>query len=206
MVSFFSQKLGDAYRDKLDQDANNYIKFAVDGSKRMLDLIDGLLEYSRLQTNAKSFVRVDMNNVLKKVFSNLSFKIKEKNAVINVTPEKLPVVIADENQMVQLMQNLVVNALKFTNEEPLINISASSVEDKYVFSVSDNGIGIEPQCRERIFKIFKRLVRDNEYEGTGIGLAICKRIVEHHGGEIWVESQSEMRTTFMFSITKMDGK
>ena len=205
MVSFFSQKLGDAYRDKLDQDANDYIKFAVDGSKRMFDLINGLLEYSRVQTKGKNFSRVDMNDVLKKVFNNLKLKIKENSAVINVKPEKLPVVIADENQMVQLMQNLISNALKFSKEYPLINISATSGEDKYVFSVRDHGIGIEPQYRERIFKIFQRLVRADEYEGIGVGLAICKRIVERHGGEIWVKSLSEKGTTFMFSLPKLAG-
>lgn len=206
MVSFFSQKLGDAYRDKLDQDAQDYIKFAVDGSKRMFNLINGLLEYSRVQTKGKKFGQVDMNDVVRKVINNLKLKIKEKNAVVNIITENLPVIFADESQMVQLMQNLVTNAVKFSRGTPLIEISAISSEDKYIFSIKDNGIGIEPQYYERIFKMFQRLVRTDEYEGIGVGLAICKRIIERHEGEIWVESEAGKETTFFFSIPKAGEK
>jgi K+-sensing histidine kinase KdpD len=206
MVSFFSQKLGDRYRDKLDQDAQDYINFAVDGSKRMFNLINGLLEYSRVQTKGKVFGNVDMNEVLNKVLYNLELKIKEKNAVITVVSGQLPVVFADESQMVQLMQNLIANAIKFSRVVPEIKISYKFGSDNCIFSVSDNGIGIEPQYNQRIFKIFQRLVRSDEYEGIGLGLAICKRIIERHRGEIWVESEPGKGTTFHFSILKHEEK
>lgn len=201
MVSFFSQKLGDKYKDKLDQDAQDYIKFAVDGSKRMYYLINGLLEYSRVHTKGKMFKNVDMNEVLRKVNNNLSLKIREKKVIIRVRCEYLPVIFADENQMVQLIQNLIANAIKFTEVKPEINIDCVNEETRYIFSVRDNGIGIEPQYYDRIFKMFQRLVRD-EYEGIGVGLAICKRIIERHGGEIWLKSEPGKGTSFYFSILK----
>ncbi len=200
MVSSYTQMLAQRYENKLDSDAQEYIKFAVDGSKRMYDLINGLLAYSKVQAKGKEFSEVNMNKILEKVINNLSLNIKDKNASVKIKP--LPVLFADESQMVQLMQNLITNSLKFCNESPEIIISSKPEGNKHVFSVKDNGLGIESQYFERIFQIFQRLVRHEDYEGTGIGLAICKRIVERHNGSIWVESEPGKGTTFYFTIPK----
>jgi PAS domain S-box-containing protein len=200
MVSSFTQMLEQRYHDKLDDDGREYIRYAVDGSKRMYFLLNGLLAYSRVQSKAKEFGKVRMTEVIEKVLRNLSLKIKEKNAV--VIYNKLPVVVADENQMIQLIQNLTDNALKFSPVSPKITISAKSLNDYHVFSVKDEGIGIEEQYFEKIFKIFQRLHRKDDYEGTGIGLAICKRIVERHGGNLWVESEPGNGSTFFFTIPR----
>jgi signal transduction histidine kinase len=206
MVSFFSQKLGDKYREKLDQDAQDYIKFAVDGSKRMYYLINGLLEYSRINTKGKTFTSVDMNDVLRKVSNNLGLKIRERKVIITLNCNKLPTVYADENQMVQIMQNLIANGIKFSKGIPEITIGCETESSKYTFSVHDNGIGIEPQYYERIFRMFQRLVRSDEYEGIGVGLAICKRIIERHGGEIWLKSEPGKGTTFYFTILRENNE
>jgi light-regulated signal transduction histidine kinase (bacteriophytochrome) len=198
MVSSFTQLLQQRYAEKLDADANEYIRFAVEGSKRMYDLLNGLLTYSRIQTRANEFRNVDLNQVVAKVKDNLSLVIEENNAAINVT--ELPVVAGDENQMIQLMQNLIENSLKFRKGPPVIAISSYKAEDSYIISVEDNGIGIEEKYFERIFRIFQRLHRSDQYEGTGIGLAICKRIVERHGGKIWIDSKPGEGSTFHFSI------
>jgi PAS domain S-box-containing protein len=198
MVSSFTQLLQQRYSDKLDADANEYIRFAVEGSKRMYDLLNGLLTYSRIQTRGKDFRLVDMNLVAAKVRDNLNLVIEKNNATVEV--KDLPEVTADENQMIQLLQNLLENSLKFKKDPAVITISAVKGEYSYVFSIRDNGIGIEKQYFDRIFKIFQRLHRSEEYEGTGIGLAICKRIVERHGGKIWIESDPEVGSTFFFSI------
>lgn len=200
MVSSFTQMLEQRYHDKLDDDAREYIRYAVDGSKRMYFLLNGLLAYSRVQSKAKDFDKVRMTEVVEKVIRNLSLKINEKNAVIIYN--KLPVIFADENQMIQLIQNLAENAIKFSKMSSTVTISAKSVNENHVFSVKDEGIGIEKQYFDKIFKIFQRLNRKEDYEGTGIGLAICKRIVERHGGNIWVESEPGMGSTFYFTIPK----
>jgi len=137
---------------------------------------------------------------LGQTINNLSIKIKEKNALI--TNDELPTIFADGGQMVQLFQNLIGNALKFCKTSPIIHISADEEKDHYLFSVKDNGIGIEPQYFDKIFQIFQRLHTKEEYGGTGIGLAICRRIVERHGGKIWVESKPGEGTTFRFTIRK----
>lgn len=198
MVSSFTQMLEQKYGDKLDQDAQDYIRFAVDGAKRMYDLINGLLAYSRVQTKGKEFVEVNMEDVFEKVIRNLDLRIKEKNVVI--TKNDLPVIRADESQMMQLVQNLVENGIKFSPANPRIYFSANADTGCHVFSVKDEGMGIDPQYFERIFKIFQRLMPKEEYEGTGIGLAICKRIVERHKGKIWVESEPDKGSTFFFTI------
>lgn len=200
MVSSFTQLLAQRYKDKLDQDAQDFINFAVDGALRMQVLINDLLSYSRIHTKGKSFSDVDFTKVLEKTLYNLSFAIQEKNAII--THDKLPVVTVDEDQMVQLLQNLVGNAIKFCTTQPEIHISSTETKDQFIISVKDNGIGIEPQYFERIFKIFQRLQPRETYDGTGIGLAICKRVIERHGGKIWVESELGIGTTFYFSINK----
>lgn len=200
MVSSFTQMLEQRYKDKLDDDGKQYIKFAVDGSKRMYDLLNGLLTYSRVQTKGKEFSKVKMNEVLIKVTRNLSLKITEREAVIDI--KRLPVIFADESQMIQLVQNLIENSIKFSIGTPHISFSAKSDTDYHLFSVKDKGIGIEPQYFERIFKIFQRLHHADDYDGTGVGLAICKRIVERHGGSIWVESQPDKGSSFFFTIPK----
>lgn len=198
MISSFTQLLQQRYGDKLDEDAKEYIRFAVEGSKRMYDLINGLLTYSRVHTKGREFSMVDMNNVISKVKDNLSLVIEEKKALITST--MLPIVLADENQMIQLVQNLIENSLKFRQGPPEITISSEATDGFHVFSFHDNGIGIHEQYYERIFRIFQRLHRSDEYEGTGIGLAICKRIIERHGGRIWVNAEPGKGSDFRFSV------
>jgi len=200
MVSSYTQLLARRYNDKLDQDARDFIQYAVDGAVRMQILINDLLDYSRIETKGRRFDKVDMHSVLGQVINNLGFLIQEKNAL--VTNDELPEVVADEGQMVQLLQNIVMNALKFCNNSPRVHISAKEEKDQYIFSVNDNGFGIEPQYFGKIFQIFQRLHPREEYGGTGIGLAICKRIIERHGGRIWVESEPEKGSVFYFTLLK----
>jgi PAS domain S-box-containing protein len=200
MVTSFTQLLEHQYTDKLDHKAREYIRFAVDGSKRMYDLINGLLAYSRIQTKGKTFIRVNLNHVLNSVSKNLSLQIKESNALVKV--DELPIVFADESQMIQLFQNLIGNSIKFSNDTPKISITSSSDAFQHVISVKDEGIGIEPQYFEKIFQIFQRLQAKEQYEGIGIGLAVCKRIVERHSGKIWVESELGKGSVFIFTIPK----
>jgi PAS domain S-box-containing protein len=198
MVSSFTQLLAQRYKDQLDQTAQDYIKFAVDGANRMYDLLNSLLKYSRINTRGKSFTIVDMKDTLDLVHRNLSMAIAEKNA--KIIWDELPQVFADEAQMIQLVQNLVGNAVKFSCEGSSVQISYHLKNDWHIFSIKDEGIGIDYQYFERIFQIFQRLVPRDEYEGTGIGLAICKRIVERHGGKIWLESELGKGSTFYFSL------
>jgi PAS domain S-box-containing protein len=200
MVSSFTQLLQKRYKDKLDEDAQQFIRYAVDGAVRMQNLINDLLNFSRIGTRGQKFVEVDFNHVIGRTISNLTVSIKEKNAL--VVSDELPAVVGDENQLVQLMQNLIGNAIKFCKTSPRIHISAVEENNHYLFSVKDNGIGIEKNYFEKIFLIFQRLVPKEEYGGTGIGLAICKRIVERHGGKIWVESELDEGSTFYFTINK----
>ncbi|MGB8492735.1 MAG: PAS domain-containing protein [Bacteroidales bacterium] len=204
MVSSFTQLLSRNYGEKLDVNAREYIQFAVDGASRMYDMINDLLAFSRVQTRGKEFKEVDMNYIIEQAQNLLSLQIQDKKA--SVTYDALPVVVADENQMVQLIQNLVSNALKFNNGVPRVHVSFSTGHLCNVFSVSDNGIGIDKEYFERIFRIFQRLMPNYEYDGTGIGLAICKRIVERHGGKIWVESEVGKGSTFYFTIPDGAGK
>ncbi|MDP4224541.1 MAG: PAS domain S-box protein [Bacteroidota bacterium] len=200
MVSSFTQMLAERYGDKLDADARDYIKFAVDGSKRMYELINGLLAYSRVRSKGDYFTEVDINEVLEEVLRNISLSIKKRKAEIKIGI--MPLIRADRNQMIQVFQNLVSNSIKFSKGIPKISITSKEQEDNYLFSVEDNGIGIDSQYYERIFQIFQRLVTRDEYEGTGIGLSICKRIVERHGGKIWVKSKPGKGSTFLFTIKK----
>lgn len=198
MVSGFTQLLEKRYGDQLDENAREYIHYAVDGANRMSGLINGLLAYSRVHTRGKEFTTVNLNSVIDQVQRNLQMQIEEKKAEISV--ETLPPIIADEGQMIHLIQNLLSNALKFSEGIPKIHISAQQSSDSVTFAVKDQGIGIEPQYFSRIFQIFQRLFPSNEYEGTGIGLAICKRIIERHDGTIWVESEPGKGSTFFFNI------
>jgi PAS domain S-box-containing protein len=199
MVSSYTQLLAKRYRGKLDADADEFIAFAVDGVTRMQQLINDLLAYSRVRTKGREFAPTDGETVLKSALANLQVSITESSATI--TNDPLPVVLADEGQLVQLFQNLIGNALKFRGKAPpRVHISAERRGLDWLFSVRDQGIGIEPEYAERVFLIFQRLHSRAEYPGTGIGLAICKRIVERHGGRIWVESQPGKGSTFSFTI------
>ena len=201
MVTNFTQLLSRKYEDKLDKDAREYIYYAVDGATRMYDLINGLLAYSRIHTKGKEFQKVDLNRILENSLRNLSLVIDERRAEIK--SDDLPVVFADESQMVQLFQNFIANSIKFSKDTPQISISSKSEKKHHVISISDNGIGIDTQHFDRIFQIFQRLHHRDEFKGTGIGLAICKRIVERHGGNIWVESEPGKGSTFHFTIPQI---
>lgn len=200
MVTSFTQLLAQQYKDKLDDKAMEYINFAVEGSKRMYELLNGLLSYSRISTKGKEFNKIDLTWVLDCAIKNLTLIIEEKKVIIH--SDQLPEINGDGNQMIQLFQNLISNGIKFTTVSPIINISSKDNHDHHVISVKDNGIGIELQYFDRIFQIFQRLNTQDKYEGTGIGLSICKRIVERHGGKIWVESIPGLGSTFSFTIPK----
>jgi PAS domain S-box-containing protein len=199
MVTSYVQLLERRYKDKLDKDANEFIDFAVDGAMRMHRLINDLLTYSRVGTRGKLLAPTDSEAVFEQSLSNLQVAIEEKGA--QVTHEPLPKVMADDVQLGQLFQNLVGNAIKFQGEEqPRVHISAHQSNGEWVFSVKDNGIGIAPEFKERIFVIFQRLHGKEKYPGTGIGLAVCKKIVERQGGRIWVESDLGKGATFYFTL------
>jgi PAS domain S-box-containing protein len=199
MVTSYVQLLAKRYGGKLDVDANEFIDFAVDGAIRMRKLINDLLTYSRVGMQGKELSATDSEEVLAESVNDLKVTIEENGAL--VTHDPLPTVMADRPQLGQLFQNLIGNAIKFRRDEPpRIHISASRNGNGWTFSVKDNGIGIAPEYSERIFIIFQRLHSRQEYAGTGIGLAICKKIVERHGGHIWVESEVGKGATFCFSL------
>ena len=201
MVSSFTQLLAKQYKDKLDQNAREYIQFAVEGAGRMYDLLNGLLDYSRIQTKGNRFTSVRMMDILEHVNQNLKLAIVEKKG--KITWDELPSVYADESQMIQLIQNLIVNAIKFNHNTPSVHVRCTQDNDHFIFSVCDNGIGIDEQYFDKIFQIYQRLHLREEYSGTGIGLAICKRIVERHSGKIWLESKLGKGSTFYFSLPKV---
>ncbi len=199
MVSSYTQLIAKRYRGKLDSDADEFIEYAVDGATRMQTLIQDLLAYSRLSTSAREFEPAPMGAVLNCTLDNIVNAVKESQAVI--THDRLPTVRGDAPQLALVFQNLLSNAIKFSGESPpRIHISARREENEWRFSVHDHGIGIDPQYAGRIFVIFQRLHTRAEYPGTGIGLAICKKIIERHGGCIWVESELGKGATFWFSI------
>lgn len=201
MVASYVQLLSQRYKGKLDTDADDFINFAVDGANRMQRMIQDLLAYSRLSTRGKSLELTDCEAVLNQVIDNLKLAIEESSTVI--THDALPVVPADDSQLSQLLQNLIGNAIKFRSEVPPgIHVSAVERGSDWLFSVRDNGIGIDPRYHERIFVLFQRLHRRDQYPGTGIGLAICRRIVERHGGKIWIDSELGKGSTFYFTIPK----
>jgi len=205
MVTSYVQLLARRWRGKLDRDADEFIAFAVDGAIRMQDLINDLLSYSRLGTRANPFGMTDCNEVLENALNNLRLALDGSGAVVKY--DSLPTVSGDSVQLVQVFQNLIGNAIKFRREQPpRVEVSVSKNEEEYIFSVRDNGIGIEPQYHERIFLIFQRLHSRAEYPGTGIGLAICKRVVERHGGRMWVESEPGKGSTFRFTIPTTGGE
>jgi signal transduction histidine kinase len=199
MISSYVQLLERRYKSKLDDDADEFIAYAVDGAKRMQGLINGLLQLSRLGTSGSSLGTVDCEVVLEQARANLQASIAECCA--QVTHGPLPTVKADSMQLVQLFQNLIGNAIKFRGTgTQSIHVSAEPKNGKWLFSVRDSGIGIDPEHSDRIFGIFQRLHGRGEYPGTGIGLAICKKIVESHGGQIWVDSEPGKGATFFFTL------
>lgn len=199
MITSFTQLLVNRYRGNLDTDADEFIHFIADGAKRMSSLINDLLEYSRVGTRGRPLSPTDCSTVFELACNNLRVAIQEAGATI--TSDPLPKVMGDENQLLQLFQNLIGNAVKFRGEQPVkVHVSVERQKGNWLFRVSDNGIGIEPQHTERIFIIFQRLHNRSQYPGTGIGLAICKKIVERHGGRIWVESKPGAGANFCFLL------
>ncbi|MFH7026187.1 MAG: ATP-binding protein [Heteroscytonema crispum UTEX LB 1556] len=198
-VANYVQLLEMRYQEELDEDAKEFITFAVDGVSLMQTLIDDVLAYSKVDMQAIAFQLTGVDKALDRALTNLRTRISETGATI--THDELPTVMADSTQLMQLFQNLIGNAIKFRSDKPPeIHLGATRLEDEWLFSVRDNGIGIDPQFSDRIFVIFQRLHTRDEYQGTGMGLAICKKIVECHRGRIWVESQLGEGATFYFTI------
>jgi light-regulated signal transduction histidine kinase (bacteriophytochrome) len=206
MVASYTQLLAKRYQGRLDSDADEFIAYAVDGCNRMQGLIRDLLAYSHSGTESKMLREISGETALKEALANLRFSIEESGAI--VTHDLLPAITTDDAQFVQVLQNLVGNAIKYRGAAtPLVHVSATKNGGKeWVFSVRDNGLGIAPQYFERIFIIFQRLHGRQEFNGTGIGLAICKKNVERMGGRIWVESQLEKGSTFYFSLPESEGR
>jgi len=206
MVASFTQLLSKRYYGKLDETADRYIDFAVDGAKRMQQLIADLLAYSRLNNKEIELRQADSEALMVAAMQNLRVMIEESGA--SVDWDQLPEVWVDQTQFIQLFQNLVGNAIKFRQKEtaPQIYVSAEDSGAEWLFSVKDNGIGIDPRHADRVFQIFQRLHTRAEYPGTGIGLAVCQKVVERHGGKIWVESEPGAGSTFRFTIPKHGRK
>lgn len=201
-MTSYAQLLAKRYQNRLDDKADKYINYIVDGASRMQQLINDLLTYSRVGKQHIEFEPTDCNLVLQRTLANLEIAISETGAII--TSETLPTVMADGRQLLQLFQNLIANGIKFCREHtPAVRIFAVRQDTEWLFGVRDNGIGIEPEYAQRIFVIFQRLHSRQEYSGTGIGLALCQRIVEGHGGRIWVESQLGKGATFYFTIPRI---
>ena len=199
MVSSYTQLLAQRYKDKLDADADEFIHYVEDGVSRMRALINGLLVYSRVGTSGAAFELTDCEAAFDCALTNLQVAVDESGAVITHHP--LPVVMADASQLTQVFQNLIGNAIKFCNQElPRIHVAAEPRGNEWLFSIRDNGIGIDPQYHDRIFDMSQRLHSRTEYSGSGVGLAICDKVVKRHGGRIWVESQTGKGATFYFTI------
>jgi light-regulated signal transduction histidine kinase (bacteriophytochrome) len=198
-VTNYLSLLDRRYGDQLDDRGKEYVRVAIDGGSRAVELIRNLLDYSRIDSRAKPMEPTDMEEVLRTVLDNLQFQVRDEKA--SVTHDPLPTILADEGQMAALMQNLISNAIKFHGpDDPIVHISCKENDGKLLFAVRDNGIGIDPRHNEQIFQLFKRLHTMDKYPGTGIGLAIAKKIVERHGGLIWLESELNKGTTFFFTV------
>lgn len=199
MVASYVQLLDRRYRGKLDSDADEFIGFAVDGASRMQRLINDLLAYARVGTRGRAFEPSSGDSLLEQAVANLRTAMEDSGAV--VSHGLLPTVDVDPVQLVQVFQNLIGNAVRFRSDAPpRIHVSSANANGEWTFSVQDNGRGIDPKDFERLFQIFQPLEPRGKDQGTGIGLAICKRIVERHGGRIWVESQPNQGSTFYFTI------
>ncbi len=204
MVTSYMKLLERRYKGRLDSDADEFIGFAVDGATRMQILIDDLLAYARIGTARNPLTMIDSNTTLDYALSNLEVALQDSGSV--VTHGALPMIAADSSQLAQVFQNLIGNALKFRGEQPLqVHVDARQSEEGWLFSVCDNGIGIQAEFHERIFVIFQRLHKREDYSGTGVGLAISKKIVERHGGRIWVESEPGHGSTFYFTLPIQGG-
>jgi len=198
-VTQFSSLLSERYKGKFDPNADEYFEFIFRGTNRMLSLLTDLLKYARISAQGKPLQLTDFNVIAQEVLDDLNFLIDNNN--VNVIVEPLPVLMSDPVEMRQVFQNIIENAVKFrNNKDTIIKISADKNSDEFVFSINDNGIGIDAINSERIFLIFQRLHSSEKYPGTGMGLAICKKIVERHGGRIWVESEPGKGSTFYFTI------
>ncbi|MGB5961842.1 MAG: PAS domain S-box protein [Coleofasciculaceae cyanobacterium] len=196
----FTQLFARKYQGNLDDQADKYIKYIVDGAARMQQLIEDLLDFSRIGTHGKDLLPIDLEMIIAQVCNNLKVAISQSQ--VEITHQPLPMVMGDQTQLVQLFQNLLANAIKFRQlETPKVEINVIQEDDKCLISISDNGIGIAAEYFERIFVIFQRLHSRKEYPGTGIGLAVCQKIVERHGGKIWLESTLGVGTTFYFTLT-----
>lgn len=202
MVASFTQLLQKRYDQKLDIVGREYIQYAVDGSRRMQLLLEELLYFSRVNAEPQDIDPVSLYDVCADAIENLSGQIHEADAIVDV-PEMLPVVPGNHSQLTQVFQNLIANAIKFNSGKPLITITALEREGLWVIQVNDNGIGLAGKHMEKIFKIFQRLQSRSEHAGNGIGLAICKKVVENHGGRIWVDSQENQGSTFNFTLPSM---
>ncbi|RDI72211.1 PAS domain-containing protein [Halopelagius longus] len=199
MVSSYLRLLERRYEGALDEDGEEFLEYAVDGADRMREMIDALLKYSRVETKGDPLEPIELDEVLDDVFTDLQLHIEETGA--DITAESLPRVEGDANQLRQLLQNLLDNALTYSGEEPpRVEITTRRSDGKWVISVSDNGVGIDPEDTDTIFEVFQRLHGREEHPGTGIGLALCERIVERHGGDIWVESEPGEGSTFSFTL------
>ena len=205
MVASYTQLLAKRYKGRLDADADEFIAYAVDGSNRMQGLIQDLLAYSRAGSGSKALCEISSEDALSDALANLRATIEESGAV--VTHDSLPAITTDGTQLTQIFQNLVGNAIKYRGgEAPRVHVSAAKGGDEWIFSVRDNGMGIESQYFDKIFVLFQRLHGRDEFEGTGIGLAICKKMLERLGGRIWVESQPAHGSTFYFALPAGGGK
>ena len=205
MVSSYLQLVEDRYADELDEDGREFIGYAVDGAERMREMINGLLSYSRVQSRGSPLEPTDAEDAVDVVLQGLEVQIEENDADIEVGP--LPRVQADRNQLEQLFQNIVSNAIKYRRDgPPEIEIGAESDAGWATFHVADNGIGMDPEHTDRVFDVFERLHTQEEYTGTGIGLALCKKIVERHDGDIWAESEPGEGTTFYFTLRLADDE
>jgi light-regulated signal transduction histidine kinase (bacteriophytochrome) len=199
MIANYTQLLAEKYRDKLDDQADRYIAYSVDGAVRMQALIQDLLKVSRFDKSEIELKTIDSGTVVEGALKNLQSVVEKSGAVVNWNG--LPTVTADRSQLTQVFQNLIANAIKFHGTEaPVIQIDAEKKDHEWLFAVSDNGIGIPAESWEEIFVIFRRLHTRAEYAGNGIGLSICKKIIERHGGKIWIEPQAEHGCRFAFTL------
>jgi PAS domain S-box-containing protein len=204
MVSNHVQLLSRRYRGKLDRDADEFIEFAIEGTSRLKSLISDLLDYSKVSTSGRGFAPIEMAKIIDRVMETYQQVVKDYKG--SLTCDDLPMVLGDDEQIIQLLQNLIDNSIKFRSKEPpRIHVGARQLSERWLLFVRDNGIGIDPQYTERVFVIFQRLHSRDDYPGTGIGLAICRKIIERHGGHIWVDSEPGKGATFYFTLTPVEG-
>lgn len=204
MITSYLQLLDDRYGEELGADGREFLDFAVDGADRLREMIDDLLAYSRVDTQAEPLNPTDVEAVVERARENLQVQIEETDARVSVG--SLPTVEADDNQLEQVFQNLLSNAIKYRSDAPpRIDIDAERDGETWVFRVADNGIGIEESEVDRIFDVFQRLHAEADYPGTGIGLALCQKIVDRHAGDMWVDSEPGDGSTFYFSIPATEG-